>query len=94
MNQEIHAAPLALVGIGCALPGIDRIDLSNGAAWSALFDAPPPMPWSDAAAPIRGRQIDDAAFDFKNSPSRRCFDWRSAARPAWRCRPPPPPCSI
>ncbi|MEN5280687.1 polyketide synthase [Serratia marcescens] len=65
MNQEIHAAPLALVGIGCALPGIDRIDLSNGAAWSALFDAPPPMPWSDAAAPIRGRQIDDAAFDFK-----------------------------
>ncbi|RTG36004.1 beta-ketoacyl synthase N-terminal-like domain-containing protein, partial [Serratia marcescens] len=24
-----------------------------------------PMPWSDAAAPIRGRQIDDAAFDFK-----------------------------
>lgn len=64
MSQTTHATPLALVGIGCALPGFDHAEPSH-AAWSALFDAPPPMSWCEAGVPIRGRQIDDAVFDFK-----------------------------
>lgn len=67
MSQEQETQSLAVVGIGCVLPGIERFSrLNSPADWQALLDAPPVlMTHDEEAVAIRGRRVDDAEFDFK-----------------------------
>ncbi|UNK26500.1 3-ketoacyl-ACP synthase [Serratia plymuthica] len=66
MSQNNRTAPLALVGIGCALPDIARFDdLLTPAQWEAGYESASLLPWSEAARPIQGRLVNDTAFDFK-----------------------------
>ena len=66
MSHNPHCAPLALVGIGCALPGIEQFDERlTLAQWQTGYQSTSPMSWSEADRPILGRQVNDVTFDFK-----------------------------
>ncbi|MDK1706282.1 polyketide synthase [Serratia rubidaea] len=66
MSQEQDTTSLAVVGIGCALPGIGHFSQLNAPAdWQALLDAPPVLMEQEGVATLYGRRADDATFDFK-----------------------------
>ncbi|AUH01986.1 3-ketoacyl-ACP synthase [Prodigiosinella confusarubida] len=66
MSNDKHIAPLAVVSMGCVLPGVDHFRaLDTIADWETVFQSASPLAWSETSRPIQGRQMDDSGFDFK-----------------------------